>query len=56
MPDAAPDQQETPENSSTPATPAPSAPTVCLRCKAPGPVSDDGFCGKCEQLMEQACL
>jgi hypothetical protein len=30
--------------------------TVCLRCKSPGPVSSDGFCDKCEQLMEQACL
>ena len=31
-------------------------PTVCLRCGTPGPVSEDGFCAKCEQALEQACL
>jgi hypothetical protein len=50
MTDAAPDKQEDPE------IPAEQPQTVCLRCKSPGPVSDDGFCSKCEQLMEQACL
>lgn len=35
---------------------APSAPTKCLRCGTPGPVGDDGFCEKCEKLLEQACL
>lgn len=29
---------------------------VCLRCGAPGPVGDDGFCDKCEKALEQACL
>ena len=29
---------------------------VCLRCKSRGPVNDDGFCDRCEQAMEQACL
>lgn len=31
-------------------------PGVCLRCGAPGPVGDDGFCDKCEKALEQACL
>ena len=30
--------------------------TVCLRCAAPGPVGDDGFCDRCEKALEQACL
>jgi hypothetical protein len=50
MPDTDPDKQE------APVIPAEQAQTVCLRCKTTGPVSDDGFCNKCEQLMEQACL
>lgn len=29
---------------------------VCLRCRTPGPVNDDGFCGRCEKALEQACL
>lgn len=35
---------------------APPAPTKCLRCGTPGPIGDDGFCEKCETLLEQACL
>lgn len=31
-------------------------PTVRLRCGMPEPVSEDGFCAKCEQAPEQACL
>ena len=50
MPETEPDKQE------IPAIPVIVEQTVCLRCKSPGPVSDDGFCSKCEQLMEQACL
>ncbi len=39
------------------ATPPPVAPLArCRRCGALGPVGDDGFCDKCEQAMEQACL
>jgi hypothetical protein len=34
----------------------PSAPAVCRRCGAPGPVGEDGFCEKCEKALEQACL
>lgn len=34
----------------------PPAPAACLRCGAPGPVGDDGFCDKCEKALEQACL
>ena len=30
--------------------------TVCRRCGARGPVSDDGFCDDCEKALEQACL
>ena len=53
MPDAASDK---PEPAKILPTPPAQKESVCLRCKAPGPVSDDGFCSKCEQLMEQACL
>jgi len=38
-----------------PSQPAP-APAACRRCGTPGPVGDDGFCAKCEQALEQACL
>ena len=39
------------------ATPPAVAPLArCRRCGALGPVGDDGFCDKCEQAMEQACL
>lgn len=46
----------------TPADPDPAArtdpppQTVCRRCGTPGPVGDDGFCGRCEKALEQACL
>jgi len=44
--------QPTPESSPEPI----SAPAVCRRCGAPGPVGDEGFCEKCEKALEQACL
>lgn len=48
-------------NDADPVVPQPSAEappeaTKCLRCGTPGPVDDDGFCDKCEKLLEQACL
>ena len=41
-----------PQMSPGPAPP----PAVCRRCGAPGPVGEGGFCEKCEQALEQACL
>ena len=31
-------------------------PAICLRCRVPAPVNDDGFCDRCEKALEQACL
>ena len=39
-----------------PQQPPQSQPAVCRRCGVSGPVGDDGFCDKCEQALEQACL
>ena len=47
------DSEPTPEPN-PPAEPPQQA--ACLRCGAPGPVGDDGFCDKCEKALEQACL
>jgi predicted amidophosphoribosyltransferase len=40
-------------DSSRPATPAQ---TICLRCRQPLPVDEDGFCKSCAKANEQACL
>jgi len=45
-----------PPDRETDANPPSQEATVCLRCGKPGPVGDDGFCDKCEQALEQACL
>lgn len=50
------DAQIPPDPASAENNPPKDEPGVCLRCGAPGPVGDDGFCDKCEKALEQACL
>ena len=37
-------------------TPRESEKSICLRCRLPKPVNEDGFCEPCAAEIEKACL
>lgn len=54
--DAMNSSADIPGDDAQPAVPAPEETKKCARCGHVVSVDDDGFCGDCSKVMEQACL
>jgi len=51
-----PPEAPTPPTEQPTDRPSPPQQPRCIRCGAPAPVDEDGFCAKCVGEVEQACL